>query len=168
MNPAVPALLASDELAPGELRFVDCRTPAPRRMATLLGSCVAVTIWHPRLKVGGMCHCLLPARNRPGQPDALDGRYLDEALQWLAESARRLGKPSDFVVKLVGGGRLLQERDGVDPVGARNVARAERLIARHGFVLAGRHVGGSGHRRMWFDLDSGEVWVRHHRPSSFS
>ncbi len=168
MNRLAPAFIASDELAPGELRFVDCRSPASRRMATLLGSCVAVTIWHPRLKVGGMCHCLLPARNRPGAQDAPDGRYLDEAVQWLATEAGRLGKPSEFVVKLVGGGMLLQERQGVDAVGPRNVARAERLIARHGFTLAGRHVGGNGHRRMLFDLDSGEVWVRHHRPSSFS
>ena len=31
---------------------------------TLLGSCVALTLWHPRLRVGGMCHYLLPRRQR--------------------------------------------------------------------------------------------------------
>jgi len=36
------------------------------RVKTLLGSCVAICIWHPKLKIGGMSHCLLPSRGHGG------------------------------------------------------------------------------------------------------
>jgi chemotaxis protein CheD len=45
-------------LHPGEYAFGDAQT----RIRTLLGSCVAITFWHPVLKTGAMCHYLLPAR----------------------------------------------------------------------------------------------------------
>jgi Chemotaxis protein; stimulates methylation of MCP proteins len=45
-------------LQPGDWYFGDRDT----RIRTLLGSCIAITIWHPRLLVGGMCHFLLPGR----------------------------------------------------------------------------------------------------------
>ncbi len=45
-------------LQPGELYFGDGRT----RVRTLLGSCVAIAVWHPRLRIGGLCHYMLPSR----------------------------------------------------------------------------------------------------------
>jgi hypothetical protein len=74
-------------------------------LRTLLGSCVAITLWHPTRRIGGMCHFLLPERKRrTNEPP--DGRYGDEAvaemvkvlsaLRWAAESsdqsASRLGR----------------------------------------------------------------------------
>jgi hypothetical protein len=57
-------------LQPGEFYFGDHET----RIRTLLGSCVAITMWHPRLRIGGMCHYLLPMhRGRSGKTE-LDGR----------------------------------------------------------------------------------------------
>ena len=71
-------------LMPGELFFgkdVAC-------LHTLLGSCVAVTLWHPRLRIGGMCHYLLPGRNRPpNQPR--DGKFGDEAIGMLVDALKR-------------------------------------------------------------------------------
>lgn len=38
---------------------------------TLLGSCVALVLWHPQRRIGAMCHYLLPGRQRrDGSPDA--------------------------------------------------------------------------------------------------
>ena len=45
-------------LQPGDFYFGDRDT----RIRTLLGSCVSITMWHPRLHVGGMCHFMLPER----------------------------------------------------------------------------------------------------------
>jgi len=49
-------------LGPGDLFFGDRDT----RIRTLLGSCVAVTLWHPRAKLGGMCHFVVPTRPASG------------------------------------------------------------------------------------------------------
>lgn len=63
-------------LQPGEFYFGDRET----RLRTILGSCVAITLWHPRLRIGGMCHYLLPMRRGHHDEAELDGRYADDSL----------------------------------------------------------------------------------------
>jgi len=53
---AEPDQLVEVVLGPGDLYFGDRRT----RIRTLLGSCVAVTLWHPKAQIGGMCHYMMP------------------------------------------------------------------------------------------------------------
>ncbi|MGI9213007.1 MAG: chemotaxis protein CheD, partial [Methylococcaceae bacterium] len=57
-------------LQPGEYYFSDRDT----RIRTVLGSCVAITFWHPGILVGGMCHFMLPTRMRNRESTELDGR----------------------------------------------------------------------------------------------
>jgi len=90
-------------LGPGDLYFGDRDT----RIRTLLGSCVAVTLWHPRARLGGMCHYVVPSRPGP-VPDRrheLEGRYADEAfLMLLAEIRATPTSPDEYEVKMFGGG----------------------------------------------------------------
>ena len=51
-------------LEPGEFQFT---TDPDVRLRTLLGSCVALTMWHPKCRYGAMCHFLLPSRGRSAQ-----------------------------------------------------------------------------------------------------
>ena len=53
---------------------------------TLLGSCVGITLWNPKRRLGGMCHFLLPQR-APDPNGGLDGRFGEEAVQMLVEAA---------------------------------------------------------------------------------
>ena len=46
-------------LHPGEFQFTD---DPDTRFRTLLGSCVAMTLYHPKRRIGGMSHYLLPTR----------------------------------------------------------------------------------------------------------
>ncbi|WP_238012709.1 chemotaxis protein CheD [Dactylosporangium sp. AC04546] len=133
-------------LHPGGFHFAGAGT----RIATLLGSCVTVTLWHPGLRIGGMCHYLLPG---PGP----DGRYAGGAFElFLSELARTGTRPAQYQAKLFGGGAQLAG----DGVGRANVAAGLRLLDRHGFALVAHDVAGTGARRLWFDLATGEVWVR--------
>ncbi|MDK2124049.1 chemotaxis protein CheD [Parachitinimonas caeni] len=146
-------------LQPGEVYFAGADT----RIRTLLGSCVAITFWHPRERVGGMCHFLLPTRpahhqRAPGTP--LDGRYGDEALALLihyVESART--KASEYQVKMFGGGDVLG-LVGVEGVGKRNIEQGRSMLAQRGFILTSEHLAGSGHRNIVFDIATGDVWVK--------
>ena len=159
--------LVNIEIAPGEIRFLnrsDRQQQPQARLSTLLGSCVAITLWHPHLHIGGMSHCLLP--NRQGKHAKLDTRYIDEAIRWfLLAIAAENTRPADYQVKLIGGGQQMPELEMVpgSTVGARNVEVAEHMLPHHGFRVHARHVEGVGHRRVVFDLDTGEVWVRHHK-----
>lgn len=154
-------------LNPGEFFFGDEDT----RIRTVLGSCVAITMWHPLRKIGGMAHYLLPSRYAHPADNALDGRYADEAMRlFLIEIRRAHLHPSEFEVKLFGGGSMFSEYERPDgerrtahmlDVPAKNVTAGRELVQRHGFKLIAEHLGGAGHRNVIFDVWSGDVWIRH-------
>ncbi|MCK2095760.1 chemotaxis protein CheD [Thauera aromatica] len=149
-------------LQPGDFYFGDCDT----RIRTLLGSCVSITLWHPRLRHGGMCHYMLPARSRRGG-QALDGRYADDAIALFLRELRAHGtRPGEYQVKLFGGGRMFRpprNREGNESmeIGNRNIEAGQRLLRQHGFRIKASHLAGDGHRSLIFEVGSGEVWVRH-------
>lgn len=143
-------------LHPGEFHFGS----APGRIGTLLGSCIAVTVWHPLLHCGGMSHILLPGRQRPAG-SLPDGRYADEAVELFAYQmkSRRLS-PGTFQVRVFGGGDMFSGRLAASlDVGQRNIEATRVALAQHGFTILSEHVGGKQRRRLFLDLSSGHAWV---------
>lgn len=141
-------------LMPGQLHFGH----QAASVRTLLGSCVALTLWHPQRRLGGMCHFLLPSRNRrPGEP--VDGRYGDEAIATLVQQISASGtEPADYEAHVYGGADTLPDGHGSRfNVGERNIELAWRLIDRHGFQLQGVDVGEDMPRRVVLDLGTGAV-----------
>ncbi len=154
-----PPEIIDIHLGPGEFYF----GAAPTRIRTLLGSCVAITLWHPAQRLGGMCHYMLPSRRTSA--GRLDGRYADEAMQlFLLEAARRNTRAQDYQVKLFGGGNMFPDSPktaaGIS-VADSNVSAAHMLVQRHRLQLSAQDLGRSGHRQVVFDICSGHVWVRH-------
>lgn len=150
-------------LNPGELHF----GTGDLRIETLLGSCVAVTVRHRQLAIGGMCHFLLPTRPRkrdaPGRNAPLDPRYGDEALvslmQALADSCIAYG---ECVASVYGGANVIQfDRSGRPTVGESNISFALERLNAYGFVVGTVDVGGTSFRYLSFDLGSGAMSVRH-------
>ncbi|MDB6063693.1 MAG: chemotaxis protein CheD [Verrucomicrobiaceae bacterium] len=150
-------------LQPGEIYFGDEQT----RIRTVLGSCVAITLWHPQQKIGGMCHYML-AKRRSAQTEELDGKYADEALQLLLrEIAVAGGNAREYEVKLFGGGNMfmhvpLPAKRGIN-VADDNVIAGRELLNRHGFAVTAEHLGGHGHRQIVFEIHTGDVWLRKHQ-----
>jgi chemotaxis protein CheD len=146
-------------LNPGEIHFGDRHT----RIRTFLGSCVSIVFWHPQLQKGGMCHFMLPGRNKAGEN--LDGRYADEAIALLLGHIERQGRPrQEYQVKLFGGGDMFPHKAGnstLSGIGKRNICAARGLIAEHGLKVDKQHLGGHGHRVVSFDVASGEVLLKH-------
>jgi len=70
-------------LKPGEL----CVCDRPTQVSTILGSCIAVTIFNQRLRVGAICHALLP--KNPKGHDAL--RYVDSAISSMLQKLEAMG-----------------------------------------------------------------------------
>lgn len=131
------------------------------RIRTLLGSCVGVTLWNPRRKLGGMCHFLLPKRPLANSPQR-DARFGADAMAILTEAIARAGtKSSDYVAHLYGGADTLPDQTGVKfNVGERNIEFAWQLVDEHGFQLEGVDVGDTVPRNVELDLATGEVTMR--------
>lgn len=139
------------------------------RIRTVLGSCVAMTMWHPELQLGGMCHYMLPSRHQYGQ-NGLNGKYADEALELMLGEIRQSGaRAADFQIKLFGGGNMFPNapRTGNDHVGAKNVQIGRQLLKKHGLPIHAEHLLGSGHRNLIFNAWNGDVWMKH-QPVSYS
>jgi chemotaxis protein CheD len=142
----------------GQFYFGGGRT----KIRTLLGSCVSITMWHPRLKIGGMCHYMLPRRG-PGETASLaaEGNYADEVMQMFLREIRHAGtRPQEYIVKLFGGGCMFVDTNEIREVSGRNISAGRDLLAKHGFAISAENTGGYGSRVLVFELWSGDVWIR--------
>ncbi len=143
---------------------------ANHRIRTLLGSCVSVTLWHPATRVGAMSHFLLAERGA-NLLLAIDGRYGQEAM-WLMlrELARAKVDPAQCIAKIFGGGDMFprQARTGELNIGQKNGNAARRLLRSHGIPIVAESLFGVGHRKVVFDVASGDVWVRQVKPGDAS
>nr|WP_315193227.1 chemotaxis protein CheD [uncultured Aquabacterium sp.] len=127
-------------------------------VTTVLGSCVSVVMWSPRLKLGAMSHCLLPTRpDHPvGTPHGA-GHYLDEALEWMTQRLLQQGcRPMEVDVTVAGGATAHDIA-----IGGANVAQALRLIAPTGMRLIQQDTGGRVVRRLTFNLSDGCLTISH-------
>lgn len=143
-------------LRPGDFHFA-CE---PAHISTLLGSCVSITLWHPRRRIGGMCHYMLTERLR-SPTQKLDGRYADEAFELFLREVEKAGtRPAEYQAKLFGGANMFvgNKGGGLD-IGSRNIEYGRQLLASKNIALMSEHVGGSGRRKLHFDVQTGDVWL---------
>lgn len=150
--------LKSVLLDPGDFHFGGGNT----RISTLLGSCISITLWHPRKRIGGMCHYMLTERNphrASAAGAALDGRYASEAFALFLQHVEAAGThPREYQAKLFGGGNMFDGGvSGKMDIGPRNIEYGRRLLAANNIALMAEHVGGSGRRKLHFELWSGDV-----------
>ncbi|HEY4082893.1 MAG TPA: chemotaxis protein CheD [Burkholderiaceae bacterium] len=151
-------------LLPGEHFTGDAR----HRISTLLGSCVSITLWHPRLLVGAMSHFLLPgSATEQGQPpNARNARYGGDALtMMMADLGLRGADPAECEAKVFGGGAMFKvpDRLGKD-IGRRNGESARAMLAAANIRIVSESLFEEGHQRIVFTIRTGEVWVRHAHP----
>jgi len=148
-------------LHPGDF----CFTKQGVHIHTILGSCISITLWHPRLHIGGMCHFTLPTYiGVPVEDRQLDGRYADDVIQMFRqEAAMHKTKLPEYEAKIFGGGNMIRYKgqNTEDTVGTKNASASMRLLMQENVDILVAHVGEFGHRRIVFDVNTGEVWVRH-------
>ena len=130
-----------------------------RSIATLLGSCVAVCLYDPKLKLAGMNHFLLPSRAARQNDDTdviLNGDYSMEVLvnSMMAKGARK----DRMVAKAFGGGTIVTSIQMA--IGQRNSEFAKEWLDREGIKLTASDFGGAWSRKVIFTPLTGEAFCR--------
>ncbi len=136
---------------------------------TLLGSCVAITLWHPKTQLVGMSHYLLSQRfigntEKAKQPE---GYYASDVVAYFSLQCRRYHiNPKDCVVKVFGGSSMFSvnyEKTAVINVAQQNIQLGMQLLQEHDFRIHCHDVGGNRYRKVCLDVQNGDVWVQYGR-----
>jgi chemotaxis protein CheD len=111
-----------------------------------LGSCIAVCLWDPAVRVAGLLHFLLPeaslnmerARKQPAT-------FADSGIALLFQTAYTRGVDKKrCIVRLVGGAEVAGLQGiGALNVGKRNLLMARQILWQNGVIIAGESTGGT-------------------------
>ncbi|MDR2353021.1 MAG: response regulator [Deltaproteobacteria bacterium] len=112
----------------------------PHIISTLLGSCVAICLYHPQLKFGGMNHYMLP--ESPNKERS--GKYGDYAISVLLQFMERTAGSLGNVEAIISGGANVVDNisTGVQ-IGQRNVQIARELLRKNNIHITKENVGGN-------------------------
>ena len=155
MKSLIASHLHNHYLKPGEV--VVSRKPV--LVTTVLGSCVAVTMFSPTHGVGAICHAMLPGKSDRAQ----DLLYVETAVRYIYGKMVKYGAIDDMVVKLFGGAQVLDAANYSSTkltVGEQNVALAEVVFKELGLTAAKTDVGGVRGRKLFFSIKNGDVYLR--------
>jgi len=130
-----------------------------RPITTLLGSCVAVCLYDPKLRLAGMNHFLLPSRTVSSGDDTdviLAGDYSMEVL--LNTMVNKGAAKQRLVAKAFGGGTIVTSI--LMAIGQRNADFAKEWLEREGIPLTAQDFGGAWSRKVIFTPDGGDAFCR--------
>lgn len=133
-------------------------------VATLgLGSCVAIAIHDPVLRVGALAHVLLPER-AASRWTGNAAKFAETAVPLLLEELALVGgrDVSRLEARLAGGASMfaaLLQTSGLN-VGERNVLASRAALAKAGVRIVGEDTGGDYGRSVFFHPADGRVEVR--------
>ena len=130
-------------------------------LATLLGSCVAVCLFDPVLKIGGINHFMLPdmARSKHGDIDSLlSGNFAMEAL--LNALLSRGAKKARLQAKAFGGGTIIDTDSGSLSIGMRNASFTKDWLKREGIPLLSSDFLGPWSRKIIFLPTTGDAFCK--------
>lgn len=135
--------------------------PGAVLMTYSLGSCIGVTLYDAKSRVGGMLHFQLPtstldaqrAKDRPLMfADTGFTLLLNEMLKYGSDKKR-------LKVRMAGAAQMLNDSALFD-IGRRNHAAMRKILFQHGLFLDAEHIGGSTPRTMLLVIADGTVTLK--------
>jgi len=129
---------------------------------TVLGSCVALSVWHPTLKLGGLCHYLLPVQPGHLREQEHGGRYGKTALELLKQAMLRYAALGEYQLGLFGGCDTTAGIGSNYGIGKQNILFAQHWLQDENLVAIQTDVGGTSSRSLVFEMLSGVINVKHY------
>lgn len=131
-----------------------------------LGSCIAVCLYDPVTRIGGLLHFLLPeSRINQARAQVQPHAFADTGIPLLFQSAyaRGLNKKS-CVVKLLGGADVTGDGTKASMgVGKRNALAARNILWRNSVLVKAEALGGSTARTVTLHLEDGRIEISNGR-----
>jgi chemotaxis protein CheD len=126
-----------------------------------LGSCLAVTLYDPKNRIGSLAHAMLP-NYVEGIDKSNPGKYVDTSIYLMVDEILEMGGNRRAIeAKLVGGSQMFSFiSPGALDIGSRNIEIAKKILDQEGIPIKKEDVGGTKGRTITFDIRTGEMEVR--------
>lgn len=126
-----------------------------------LGSCVAIALYDPRVRIGGLAHAMLPSPDT-GRRDAPPGRFATTAVASLIDMMEARGaERTRLRARLAGGASMFRDildREGLK-LGRRNVDAARDALSGAGVSVESEDVLGTYGRSVFLRTADGQLLV---------
>jgi chemotaxis protein CheD len=122
-----------------------------------LGSCIALAVWDPRAKVGGLAHFMLPSGPHSGtNPVKFIDTGLDPFLRALESKGAMLTR---CTLKAAGAAAMLTVGGGL-AIGKRNAEALQAALAERGLALQASSLGGNAGRTVQLEVSDGRFLIK--------
>jgi len=126
-----------------------------------LGSCIAVAIYDPLVKVGGLLHYMLPdstldLKKAQDQP----GMFADTGVPLLFKSCYRLGAEKKRIVVKVAGGASILDDTNFFRIGQKNITALRKIFWKNNVMIEAEDTGANYNRTVRLDLSTGKFLVK--------
>jgi chemotaxis protein CheD len=126
-----------------------------------LGSCIAVAVYDPAAKVGGLLHYMLPdstldaekARQTPGM-------FADTGIPLLFKTCYRMGADKKRMVVKVAGGASILDDSNFFRIGQKNIMAMRKLFWNNNVLIDAEDTGRNYNRTVRLDLGTGKVLIK--------
>jgi chemotaxis protein CheD len=129
---------------------------SPQRMKAVLGSCIGLVLYHPRLKTGVMAHVVLP--ESAGRADSA-GKFADTAIPEMLKKLKQLGAPCHGLTAKFAGGANMFGSSGPLQIGDANAKAVLQAVRDTGARVMSQDCGGNKGRRVIFDCSDGTMTI---------
>ena len=125
-----------------------------------LGSCVAVGMYDPQVRICGLLHAVLPEKMSGSE---IKTKFVDSGIEELLNEMLRSGADRRRLVVRIAGGANMITSPGFSKsfdIGNRNVAAARKTLEKFSLSLKGESVGGHTGRTVRFFVGEGRLTVK--------
>jgi chemotaxis protein CheD len=128
----------------------------PAQLTTILGSCIAVTMYSPHRRLGMLSHIVLP---HASGTTAYPAKFADTAVPYMLSTLKDHGvKTGEIVAKIAGGACMFGDGKFMQ-IGDANIRATTEALEAVGIRITNQDVGGSLGRRICFELATGLITV---------
>jgi chemotaxis protein CheD len=135
--------------------------PADSMITYALGSCIAVAVYDPVAKVGGLLHFMLPDSTLDaGKAKDTPAMFADTGIPLLFKSCYKLGADKKRMIVKVAGGASILDESNFFRIGQKNIMAMRKIFWNNNVLIDAEDTGKNFNRTVRIDLGTGKVSIK--------
>ena len=140
-------------------------TKRPGQITTVLGSCLAITMFNKKTGTAGISHSMFPSCEAVVSKEITSAdlfNYVDCSFNRMINffNQQNVGL-DDIEIKVFGGGEVLEANyENFDSIGTQNIKMFKKIINDNNVKIKAADIGGKSGRKIVFNTSNGSVFVK--------